>query len=117
MKRKFQELLHRYKVEAFKISHGNDEIQETAGEILKFTEDALNNAYHYRFHEDPDPKRIETFKMIKGYTLEALLPPVVEKLVRRITVLERQHVELVRLVGDILESLSADGQGQSGDAP
>ena len=116
MKRKFQELLHRYKVEAFKISHGNDEVQETAGEILKFTEDALNNAYHYRFHEDPDPKRIETFKMIKGYTLEALLPPVLEKLVRRITVLERQHEELVRLVGDILESLSGDGQQFDSDA-
>ena len=116
MKRKFQELLHHYKVEAFKISHGNDEVQETAGEILKFTEDALNNAYHYRFHDDPDPKRIEIFKMIKGYTLEALLPPVLEKLVRRISVLERQHEELVRLVGDILESLSGEGGQLDSDA-
>ena len=108
MNKKFQELLHRYKVEAFKISHGNDDVHETAEEILKFTEEALNNAYHYRFHRYPDPKRIETFKAIKRYTLEALLPPVLEKLVRRITVLEKQHDELVRLVGDILESLSDD---------
>lgn len=110
MKKNFQKLLHGYKVEAFKISHGNDDVQETAEEILKFTEEALNNAYHYRFHSDPNPKRIETFKAIKRYTLEALLPPVLEKLVRRITVLEKQHDELVRLIGDILESLSGDSE-------
>ena len=108
MKKKFQELLHSYKVEAFKISHGNEDVHESAEEILKFTDEALNNAYHYRFHSDPDPKRIETFKAIKRYTLEALLPPVLEKLVRRITVLERQHEEVVRLIGEVLESLSGE---------
>ena len=106
MKKQFRELLHRYKVESFKISHGNGGVHESATEILRFTEQALNNEYHYHFHQDQDPRRIETFAMIKNYTLEALLPPVLEKLVRRITVLEKQHAELVRLLGDVLETLS-----------
>ena len=108
MKKQFKELLHRYKVEDFRISHGSDAVQEAAREILAFTEAALNNEYHFHFHEDPDPKRIETFKMIKNYTLEALLPPVLEKLVWRITVLEKQHEGMVNLVGDLLETLSDD---------
>ena len=108
MKKQFKELLHHYKVEAFKISHNHDSVQESAREILKFSEEALNNEYHYHFRTDPDPKRIETYKMIKNFTLEALLPPVLEKLVWRISVLERQHEELVKLVGDILELLSDD---------
>ncbi len=108
MKKQFRELLHRYKVEAFKISHGNGGVQESAAEILRFTEQALNNEYHYHFHHDQDPKRIETFNMIKNFTLEALLPPVLEKLVRRISVLEKQHAEVVRLVSDVLETLSDD---------
>ena len=108
MKKKFKELLHRYKVEAFKISHGNEQVIETTKEILHFTDTALNNAYRFHFHQDPDPKRIEVFNMIKHFTLEALLPPVMEKLVRRQVVLEKQHQELVKLVGEILETLSAD---------
>ena len=108
MKKQFQELLHHYKVEAFKITHPHPggQISDATAEILKFTEDTLNNEYHYHFHTDPDPKRIETFKMIKNFTLEALLPPVLEKLVWRISALEKQHEELVKLVGDILELLS-----------
>ncbi len=116
VKKKFQKILHHYKVEAFKISHGNEQVKETTNEILGFTEEALNNAYQYRFHSDPDPKRIETFKMIKNYTLEALLPPVVEKLVWKINVLEKQHEELVRTVGEILETLSDDNLRLDSDA-
>ena len=67
MKKQFQQLLHHYKVEAFKISHCHEAVQEATREILKFSEEALNNEYHYHFHTDPDPKRIETFKMIKNY--------------------------------------------------
>lgn len=108
MKKKFKELLHRYKVEAFKISHGNETVAETTKEILHFTDTALNNAYRFHFHKDPDPQRIEIFNMIKQFTLESLLPPVMEKVVRRLVVLEKQHGELVKLMGEILETLSQD---------
>lgn len=108
MKKQFRDLLHHYKVEAFKISHGNVQVEETMKEILHFTEEALNNAYHYHFHQGEDPDRVAIFNMIKNFTLEALLPPVVEKMMRRIVVLEKQHAELVKLMGDILDVLSSD---------
>ncbi len=50
--------------------------------------------------------------MIKNFTLEALLPPVLERITQRIVVLEKQHSELVRLVDQILEVLSDDEGSQ-----
>lgn len=108
MKKKFHDLLHQYKVEAFKISHCNETVSEATKEILGHTEEALSNAYHFHFHKDPDKDRLETFTMIKNFTIEALLPPVLEKIMRRVHVLERQHVELVQLVDNLLEALSED---------
>ena len=110
MKKKFRDLLHAYRVQAFKISHNNNDVEATTQEILSFTDEALSNAYRYHFPKDPppDPRTIEIFNMIKNYTLEALLPPVVEKIMRRVTSLEKQHEELVALVDRILEALSDD---------
>lgn len=113
MKKAFHNLFHRYKVESFKISHSHDSVEQITKEILSFTEQTLNNAYHFHFHKDPDPDRIETFNMIKHYTMEALLPPVVEKLTRRLVTLEMQHHALVKLVGDLLETLSSDSVEQT----
>ncbi|MCA8942188.1 MAG: hypothetical protein KDB80_06465 [Planctomycetes bacterium] len=108
MRKKFHALLHAYKVEAFKISHNNECVQDRTRDILQFTEQALNNAYHYQFHGEPDQRRVETLTLIKNFTLEAILPPVVEKLVQRISVLERQHEAMVQLVDGLLEELSED---------
>jgi len=108
MKKKFYDLLHAYKVEAFKQAHNKTCLEETTREILHFTDEALNNAYRYHFLKDPDPKRIETFNMIKNFTLEALLPPVVEKIMRRVTILEHQHELVVKLLDDVLEVLSRE---------
>lgn len=110
MKKAFHDLLHRYKVDSFKISHNHDSVEEITQEILSFTGQTLDNAYHFHFHEDPDANRIEVFNMIKHYTLEALMPPVVEKVTRRLVTLEKQHEALVKLVGDLLEALSANGE-------
>ena len=108
MRKKFRNLLHAYRVESFKITHNNEHLEDTTQDILKFTDEALNNAYHYHFRKDPDPKRVETFNMIKNYTVDALLPPVVEKLMTRIVVLEKQQDRLLDLVHEILETLSHD---------
>ncbi|MEZ5965374.1 MAG: hypothetical protein R3F56_16195 [Planctomycetota bacterium] len=113
VKKAFHDLLHRYKVESFKISHNHDSVEEITKEILSFTEQTLNNAYHFHFHKDPDPDRIETLNMIKHYTMEALLPPVVEKVTRRLVALEMQHHALVKLVGDLLEALSSEASERS----
>lgn len=108
MKTKFKNLLHQYKIEAFKSSHSNQEVAEHTQEIQKFTEDALNNALHYQFHKDPDKERMETFTMIRNFTNEALLPPVIEKIMHRVINLECQHRSMVKLVDSLLEVLSED---------
>ena len=107
MKKKFKDLLHHYKVEAFKLSHNSDQSPDIAEEVAQFTEETLNGAYHYEFrNKNPDPERIEAFNRIKNFTLRALLPPVLEKVTHRVVVLEKQHAELVKLVDEILEVLS-----------
>jgi hypothetical protein len=113
MKKQFKDALHRYKVEAFKISHHGTEVENLAKEILDHTGQALQNAYHYHFHEDPSANRVETFNMIKRFTLEALMPPVLEKVMRRIVVLEKQHSQLVKLLDELLEIMSEDDGHQA----
>ncbi len=106
MKKKFKEILHQYKVEAFKISHNNELIAEHTGEILQATDQALKTSFHYQFHKEPDKETLDTLTMVKNFTLEALMPPIVERLMRRIVVLECQQEEMVKLVDNLLEALS-----------
>ena len=77
----------------------------------KATKEALDNAYHFdfhKFHQDASPATIASFDRIRHFTTEAILPPVVEKLMRRIVVLEKQHAQLVDLLDDLLEMLSEE---------
>ncbi len=107
MKKQLKDALHRYKVETFKISHMSAEEQkEVAREILEHTAQVLQNAYHFQLDQSTSPHRVETFQMIKAVTLETLLPPVVEKLMKRITVLEHQNTHLVKLLDELMEVLS-----------
>lgn len=114
MKKKLKDALHRYKVDAFKMSHMSvEEQQEVAKEILDHTAQALHNAYHFHFDKasssaGSSPHRVETFQMIKSVVLETLLPPVVEKVMRRITILEHQNMHLVKLLDELMEALSEE---------
>ena len=109
MKKKLKDALHRYKVETFKMTHMSvEEQQEVGREILDHTAQALQNAYHFHFDNNTNPHRVETFQLIKAVVLETLLPPVVEKVMRRITVLEHQNMHLVKLLDELMEVLSED---------
>lgn len=116
MKKKLKDALHSFKVEAFKISHANaadgaeQPRDEVTKEILDHTAEALDNAYHFHFEEGKaaSPHLVETFRMIKSVTLETILPPVVEKLMRRITVLEHTNARMVRLLDELMEALSEE---------
>ncbi len=112
MKHQLKEALHRYKVEAFKLTHHSTEQQDAdvAREILGHTAEAMQNAYHFHFDgkEQTNPHQVETFQMIKQVTLETILPPVLEKVMLRVTVLERQNQELVKLLDELMEILSED---------
>ena len=107
MKKRLKDAMHRYKVDAFKMTHADaEERNEVAREILEHTAQALQNAYHFHFDKNTSPNRIEMFQMIKSVALETLLPPVVEKIMRRITVLEHQNAHLVKLLDELMEGLS-----------
>lgn len=109
MKKKLKDALHRFKVETFRMSHqGIEQQQEVASEILEHTAQALQNAYHFHLDKDTPPHRVEMFQMIKSVALETLLPPVVEKLMRRITVLEHQHQSMIKLLDELMEALSEE---------
>jgi hypothetical protein len=119
VKEAFRSLLHEYKVNAFKLSHDHDSLEKLTDETLHYTEETLKNAYHYHFNRLPDANRVEIINMINDYVVEALLPPVVEKLLKRIVILEKRQDMMVDMVSKILETLSNDGAagpdcGQSG---
>lgn len=109
MNKKLKDALHRYKVDAFKMTHTSaDEQEEVARQILDHTAEALQNAYHFHLDKSTSPHKVETFQMIKSVVLEALLPPVMEKIMRRITVLEHQNQHLVKLLDELMEVLSEE---------
>lgn len=111
MKKKLKDALHDFKIEAFKMSHQTVEQQkEIVDEVLAHTHEALENAYHFHFQEgkDASPQRIETFQLIKSVALETILPPVVEKLMHRITVLEHTNKSMVKLLDELMEALSEE---------
>ena len=112
--KKFQELLHRYKVEVFNVDHNKRDVQTLTQECLHITEDVLSQNYHYHFHKLPDANRAEIINMISNYTREAILPPVVERLVHRQLRLERRLEALVKMNEKLLELLS---EPQAATAP
>ena len=105
MKQKFAEAIRSYKKDVFKVEHDPQELNLLIKDSLEFTEDALDNAYHYHFHKLPDASRAEIINMVNNYVLEALLPPIVEKISRRQLLNERKLELLVHLLEDALDRI------------
>ena len=112
MHRKFQELLHQYKVDIFHQEHDKTSVDELTDECLHIAEDVLSQKYHYHFHKLPDADRAEIINMINNYTREAILPPVVESIVMRQVKLEKRFDALLGLTQQLLELLSTDPEQQ-----
>ena len=108
MHKKFKELLHQYKVEVFNVEHDKQSTEEITTECMHLTEEILKDKFRYHFHKLPDADRAEIINMINNYTREALLPPIVEKIVKRQVLLERRMDALVALNEKILENLSVE---------
>ncbi len=106
MHTRFKKLLHDYKVEIFNDEHRN--AKEYAAECMHIAEDVLNQKYHYHFHKLPDADRAEIINMINNYTREAILPPVIEKLVERQMTNERRIKNLEALLVKVLDELSTE---------
>ena len=105
MKQKFAEAIKSYKKDVFKVEHDPAQLSLLIKDSLEFTEDALDNAYHYHFHKLPDASRAEIINMVNNYVLEALLPPIVEKMTRRQLLNERKLELLVHLLEDALDRI------------
>ena len=78
---------------------------EVTAEALHVTEDVLQQKYSYHFHQLPDASRADIINMINNYTREAILPPLVETLVRRQMIQDRKIEALVHLLESLLEEM------------
>ena len=108
MQKKFQDLLHQYKLEIFRNEHDQKSVEEVTAECMHLTEEILEDKFHYHFHKLPDANRAEIINMINNYTREAILPPVVDRIIRRQMMLEKRMEALVHLTEKILETLSSE---------
>ena len=90
MHRRFKDLLHDYKRNVFQIAHHQKDVASITQECVHITEDVLQQHFRYHFHKLPDANRAEIIDMISSYVREAILPPVVEKIVQRQVLLERR---------------------------
>ena len=106
MHEKFKALLHEYKLEVFHNEHDKKSIDELTHECMDLTEEILEEKFHYHFHKLPDANRAEIINMVNNYTREAILPPIVEKIMHRQVILEKRLEALVHLTEKVLETLS-----------
>lgn len=112
MHRRYKELLHQYKLEVFRTEHLQEHPEQIARECMTVCDDVLKQKYHFHFHKLPDANRAEIVNMIDNYIREAILPPVVEKLVQRQVLLERHLRSLEQLLSRTLEELSRETDSQ-----
>lgn len=106
MQKKFQELLHAYKLEVFHKEHNKQSLDEISKECMHTTEDILRAKFDFHFHKLPDANRAEIINMINNYVREAVLPPVVERIVHRQLRLEKRFDAVLHLIEQMLETLS-----------
>lgn len=115
MRQKLRQILHAYKVDAFKYAHDHENLEQISKEALTYSDEVLHNAYQYHFHKLPDASRAEIINMIQNYTVEALLPPVVEKIMQRVLIIEKQHRRMLEMIESMIEELDNDAESR-GDA-
>ena len=116
MRKAFKELLHSYKVDVFRTEHGAKDVDAIAGECMNICEEVLHTKYQYHFHKLPDADRAEIINMINNYTREAILPPVVERLVARQVALEKRFEAMEALTERMLELLSSEQAASTASA-
>jgi len=105
VQRKFQDLLHQYKLELFHSQHDKKTAEEISSEVLHWTDETLKQKISYHFNKLPDASRAEIINMINSYVREAVLPPVVEKIVKRQVLLEKRTIAMEHLLTQILDML------------
>ena len=108
MHRKFKSILHDYKKEVFHAQHDRSSLEELTSEVLVATQDVMREKFSYHFHKLPDADRAEIINMINNYVREAILPPVVEKILHGQVLQDRRIDAIEHMMSQILEVLSQD---------
>ncbi len=90
------QILHDYKKECYFLEHKSGMHEQVEHETQRVVKELLAIPHHYEFHRQPTPEHAEVFNMIEGYVREAILPPILHRLVERLLVLERRHHAGVR---------------------
>lgn len=108
MHRKFKAILHDYKKEVFHAQHDRSSLEEMTTAVLVATQDVMQEKFTYHFHKLPDADRAEIINMINNYVREAILPPVIEKILQRQLLQERRVDAIEHMLQEVLEVLSQD---------
>lgn len=108
---KIQEILHEYKKTCFLFEHeaeGHPEHAEVAKETERQVQEILNQNFHFELRKPIDSASAETLGMIENYAREAVLPPVLTRLVEKVIVLERRQAAGVRCLEQLIALLEAE---------
>lgn len=91
-----QQILHDYKKECYFLEHRSGVHEQIEHDTQKIVKEILAVPHHFEFHQKPTKEQAETINTIESYVREAVLPPILNRLVERTLVLERRHQAGVR---------------------
>ena len=113
MQRKLKQILHDYKKDVFRTAHHQQNVDAITRECVAVCGEVLEQKYHYHFHKLPDANRADIVSMIDSYVREAILPPVVQRLVERQVMIEKRVDALYHALEQTLETLSQEAGGSA----
>jgi flagellar motor switch protein FliG len=92
------QILHDFKKECYLLEHRSGLHDQVEQEVQRTVRELLSLSHRYEFHRQPTKERAEIFNMIENYTREAVLPPILNRLVERMVVLEGRQAAGVRCI-------------------
>lgn len=101
---------HDYKKRVFELEHDSAQIAARQAQVAKSVGEILGEKSRFKFHQKVDPKNAATLDLIYDFCHEALLPPVVTRLVERIAVLEARQAASLDLIAKVMERTADEGR-------
>lgn len=90
------QVLHDYKKECFFLEHRSGVHEQVESETARVVKELLAIPHRFEFHSKPTAEQAEMLNLIEDYVREAVLPPILNKLVERLLIAERRHHAGVR---------------------
>lgn len=108
LRAEIHQVLHDYRRAVFELEHDEARVLERKEKAKQFTNEVLDQKFHYHFHQKVDAQRAETIQLIHNYCREALLPPVLERLAEREFLLEERHQHALQMVERVMNSFASE---------